>query len=1701
MSNGSGGTAEDAPEVGRVTFKFRGPKDVDNPTFARGFTSDSQLTITTTAGTTQRYAIASGGLTGKEDAGSEPDDIYEVTLTKPLKDSEANVLASLSTQHAEFTLTLYEEQSVEKPEYFGRFFVKVNRDTVFDTNIIDSFPSAEADYGIIRDRIIDADSSNDYGTNGVFISVVIFSLTTIPVSPTWFEKSDKAQTLSWKDTKAKDNNKDHETGVRQDWRKLGSGYPALGAKEMTLYFTGVDTGLDKSMSHNGANTLNPFLEAIQPTGSFFQFENEDGYEGSIYEIESTTVDYQYRSGRKRHRKKIAGKRREYKVKFKNVQTGDGYDDGFLESGGTGKTKAIKAIRIMKKIVNLDSETLTSENPAIFETQPKEAIDLELFYEASNSIPIIKQGMKVTGTHIQANTTISSITDANTFVLSQATSGGTIADGSTLTITSADDVYLFTVTINGALTNGSTSVVIADGQVHGQLQTLDWFNCYSFGNGVESNRINDDFNAMLIDKGPKVSSVLAEQYKEDQKQNGLIWSGIFNSTSGINRLNQFIQAEPITKDVNPHYGSIQKLRARDTDLITFCEDKVIRILANKDALYNADGNPQLTATNRVLGQAVPYVGEYGISKNPESFASHAYRIYFTDKARGAVLRLSRDGLTNIAQNGMTDWFKDNLATSTVLVGSYNEYKGSYNLTLKGTNDYTVSFDERVNGWTSFKSFIPESAESLNNTYYSFKNADLYSHDNTVRNTFYGAAAESSSITVLINDIPSSMKSFKTLNYEGSRSRKYTYSGTIGGTSYSGLTWDQINPLNPTEGEWTGLTEAVGKGWYADSITTDKQSGKVKEFKDKEGKWFNYITGDTTTLTNLDSKEFSVQGIGTYASLGGDTTPSEKNVTITINNTTSSHNTDVSATLVLSKVPGASISESVTLTIKPNTGFTIAAGSFAFVSETSSTVADAMGTATFAQSGANVVMTVPLSFTMPSNDQTIRVNITGAAVGVSYSVAGKYNTVETNTTSSPANLEDVAYSGTGTYNTTAATVFTKTFTAREDKSTAYTNMSDAPFDFLTNTSDSDPGAGNIKFNNGSAASVTEIYIDDTKKGGGDKQSQYALLQNQDTVTKGYVRVADNGSTTNYTEFKVSAVAHNSGYWKLTVNTPTAGSGGHVGIAANEKDVTFYTVDGYKFNVKPTCEIIKQDEDDVSAYSIVETNWDGDQNQITFTVKYVYSTNNPTEDRLLFTAHAEKIFVDPDTQVTAFHASSKPISRRGEDRTMTIAGMEGVTFKFKKKYSIAGVDLDSNGAGNYSDFDFWNPALNSGAGGWQDGDATITMGNTGLYAITESYGSSSATKSFNYQINATTEHPILGGNLDADSDGDHDFIIGQNADVTFTVQATETIDGATSASPIGTATKTYFANGEPSDDADFGLISFSAVVTLPNTQDITQVVTPNASYFTNRESSTNCNAVSTSTTCELKEVNYGLVAGMTVEGTGVAAGVTIASVTNASEIVLSSAQTISNNTELTFKAPNGWEIDVNNVVGVVDNDASTHTYTLTADVEILRYGTSALTSVINLDNILSVASGGGSGGKGAGSAIIQVTDYGSLNLQDITIGTHQVTVGTANSTTFSGTATLGGLWSGNLPNQVIPGFNKTDSEAETPPGEQINSITFGSLTFTSGYASDGTATGTYTTGTCTYTITIVNDSGGNATAANLVTGYLGYVNVTFGNGGSNP
>ena len=181
----------------------------------------------------------------------------------------------------------------------------------------------------------------------------------------------------------------------------------------------------------------------------------------------------------------------------------------------------------------------------------------------------------------------------------------------------------------------------------------------YGWFVEESRIRGGYNNTQVDFGVKAYITETED-TELELSNGLIYSGLYNQLTGLNETNVFSTGENITKEVDPKYGGIQKLYTTDTNLIIFQEDKVSNVLVDKDAIYTADGNPALTASQLVLGQVNQYSGEYGISDNPESFAFKGYRMYFSDKNRGSIMRLSRDGLTEISKYGMRDYFRDTLA---------------------------------------------------------------------------------------------------------------------------------------------------------------------------------------------------------------------------------------------------------------------------------------------------------------------------------------------------------------------------------------------------------------------------------------------------------------------------------------------------------------------------------------------------------------------------------------------------------------------------------------------------------------------------------------------------------------------------------------------------------------------------------------------------------------------------------------------------------------------------------------------------------------------------------------------------------------------------------------------------------------------------------------------------------------------------------
>ena len=101
--------------------------------------------------------------------------------------------------------------------------------------------------------------------------------------------------------------------------------------------------------------------------------------------------------------------------------------------------------------------------------------------------------------------------------------------------------------------------------------------------IEEARIRGGYNNTSTDYGVR-AYLVEEEPNASIRFNSMIYSGIYNSRTGINQTNVFSIAEDITKSLDPINGSIQKLYAEDTNLIIFQESKVSKALIDKDAIY-------------------------------------------------------------------------------------------------------------------------------------------------------------------------------------------------------------------------------------------------------------------------------------------------------------------------------------------------------------------------------------------------------------------------------------------------------------------------------------------------------------------------------------------------------------------------------------------------------------------------------------------------------------------------------------------------------------------------------------------------------------------------------------------------------------------------------------------------------------------------------------------------------------------------------------------------------------------------------------------------------------------------------------------------------------------------------------------------------------------------------------------------------------
>ena len=243
--------------------------------------------------------------------------------------------------------------------------------------------------------------------------------------------------------------------------------------------------------------------------------------------------------------------------------------------------------------------------------------------------------------------------------------------------------------------------------------------------MESFHYTDKYTSDYWDKG-RPNAVL-EDFRRTRKHSTVLYSEPYVPNTYINGLHSFF-ADVSFQEFERSYNSIQHLHSKDNALIIFQEVKTSKALVKRDIIYNVDGSGNVATSDTVISQAVPYLGDYGICKHPESFAFHGLRMYFVDVRRGCVLRLSQDGFTVISDNLMKEYFTDKFEEMLSINRELNY--NIHGVWDQRFNEYIVSFEEFDSSITTIPDnpILSSLAKSIKNEEISQKNDPSYIKNN-------------------------------------------------------------------------------------------------------------------------------------------------------------------------------------------------------------------------------------------------------------------------------------------------------------------------------------------------------------------------------------------------------------------------------------------------------------------------------------------------------------------------------------------------------------------------------------------------------------------------------------------------------------------------------------------------------------------------------------------------------------------------------------------------------------------------------------------------------------------------------------------------------------------------------------------------------------------------------------------------------------
>lgn len=319
-----------------------------------------------------------------------------------------------------------------------------------------------------------------------------------------------------------------------------------------------------------------------------------------------------------------------------------------------------------------------------------------------------------------------------------------------------------------------------------------------------------------------------------------FGGEYQINTNINKTNQF-KAEDFD-EYDYSYGAIQRMKVRARFMRVFQELKTGVVPLFSKIGKNATGDEITIVTDSLLNPIQYYDKDFGIGTAVESLASFNYADYFCDNNKGAIIRVSLNGIEVISVlYKVNSWAVEHIPLRTgnsKIYGGFDQKLNNYICALEAatfnnapscklyrifnntltpkaytytdcdnnpqsgilpptetgitfcallgsvggidigseilgscspdTTDpaVTLAFDEdnssgEGGAFESFLSWNPEMISTIGTLLVSAKDGEIYTHDNPLYNTFYGAAYDST-ITFVFNENSLVKKTWITVN---------------------------------------------------------------------------------------------------------------------------------------------------------------------------------------------------------------------------------------------------------------------------------------------------------------------------------------------------------------------------------------------------------------------------------------------------------------------------------------------------------------------------------------------------------------------------------------------------------------------------------------------------------------------------------------------------------------------------------------------------------------------------------------------------------------------------------------------------------------------------------------------------------------------------------------------------------------------------